>query len=105
MTKNWKNLRTAGSKFAVCLSLSLHKGRPNYRWSLQASNKNIQHFEILSFFFFVGHFWTPGSGSTDLIETGSNPDPKHYNTKTSLNPKNFKVKLKRKKKVLDQQVY
>ncbi len=59
--------------------LRLHKGRRSYRRSLQPSQKNIKFFP-----FFVGLFaiLDPdsefGYGSTDLIESGSNPDPKHW---------------------------
>jgi hypothetical protein len=46
------------SKTAIYLSLGLHKVCPSYRRSLQLSKEAIQHF-----------------GSTDPIESGSNPDP------------------------------
>jgi hypothetical protein len=45
--------------------LFFHKGRPSYRRSIQPSKENIQHFKT----------WNVESGSTDLIEFGSNPDP------------------------------
>jgi hypothetical protein len=69
------------TKIAIYLSLGLHKGRPSYRKNLQPSKENIQHFTTLNFFtffYFLGHFFPPGSGSgsTDLTESGSNPDPK-----------------------------
>ncbi len=71
------------SNTAISLSLGFHKGRPSYRRSLQPSKGNIQHFKTWNFwifFYFVGHFCTPGSGSTDPIESGSNPNPdlKHW---------------------------
>ncbi len=66
-------------------SLSLHRGLPSYRGSLQTSKENIQHFRIgnfLIFFYFCGLFWIrirlqihwPGwigiqSGSETLIFT------------------------------------
>jgi hypothetical protein len=65
-------------KIARYLSLGLHKGPPSYRRSLQPSKENIHHFKtwnFLPFSVFVGHFSSPGSGSTDLIESGSNSDP------------------------------
>ncbi len=86
MTKIWKKITAAkkfgGSKNTIYLSLGLHKGRLSYRRSLQPSKDNIQYFkhEISEFFpIFVGNFFPLGSGygSTDLIESGSNPDPKH----------------------------
>jgi hypothetical protein len=44
-------------KIAIYLSLCLHKGRPNYRRSLQPSKENIKHMKLLKLFFtFVGHF-------------------------------------------------
>ncbi len=51
------------------LSLGLHKGRPCKTWN------------FLNFFCFLGHLCSPGSGSgfgpIELIESRSNPDPKH----------------------------
>ncbi len=61
------------SKIAIYLSLGLHKGRPSYRRSLQPSKENIQHFKTPDPDLDSGC----GYGSTDLIESGSNPDPKH----------------------------
>jgi hypothetical protein len=52
--------------FAIYLSLGLHKGCPSYRRSLQPSKEKIQHFKrwkFCPFFFFLGHFCPPGSGS------------------------------------------
>jgi hypothetical protein len=34
-----------GSKITIYLSQGLHKGRPNYKRSLQLSKDNIQHFK------------------------------------------------------------
>ncbi len=57
------------------LSLGLHKGRPNYRRSLQLSKENIQHFKtwnFLIFFYFCGSFlpaWIR------IPNTDPNPDP------------------------------
>jgi hypothetical protein len=57
----------------------LHKGRPDYRRSLQISKRTsiTSKHEISFFSTFVGHFCPPGSGSgsTDLIVSGSNTDP------------------------------
>ncbi len=64
-----------GSKTTIYLSLGLHKERPSYRRSLQLSTEVIQHFKTWTFKFlssFVGHFCPPGS--TDPIESGSDPD-------------------------------
>jgi hypothetical protein len=58
------------------LSHPIHKVHPSYRRSLQLSKEAIQHFKT-----FVGHFALldpdpdSESGSTDPIESGSNPDP------------------------------
>jgi hypothetical protein len=54
MTKNCKKttagrkLNIFGSKTTIHLFLSLHKGRPSYRKSLQPSKENIQHFKTRS---------------------------------------------------------
>ncbi len=86
MTKNWRKItaekkKKFGSKPTIYLSLSLHKERSSYRRSLQLSKEAIQHFKTFTFFStFVGHFCPPGSGSgsTDPIECGSNPDPQPW---------------------------
>ncbi len=85
MTNNWltaeKKMIIFWSNIAIYLSLGLHKGRPNYSKSFQFWKENIQHFKIwnfLTFSIFVDHFCPPGSRSSDLIESGSSPDPKHY---------------------------
>ncbi len=84
MTKNGKKIQLKkklnffGSKTTIYLSLGLHKERPRYRRSLQLSKEAIQHFKtwtLKKFSTFVGLFCPPGSGSTDPIESGSNPDP------------------------------
>jgi hypothetical protein len=48
MTENWKNLQLKNisffiSKIAIYFSLGLHRGRPNYRRSLQPSKENGQN--------------------------------------------------------------
>ncbi len=84
MTKNWKKCK-AGKKFAIYLTLGLHKGRPSYRRSLQPSKDNIQHFKtwnfltclIFLFLWVIFALLEPdpdsdlGSGSIDPIESGS----------------------------------
>jgi hypothetical protein len=94
MTKNWKKITAENflyifflSKTAIYLSLGLHKVCPSYRRSLQFSKEAIQHFKTWTF---TNHclllrvifaLLDPdpdseyGSGSTDPIEYGSNPDP------------------------------
>ncbi len=65
------------SKTAIYLSLGLHKVCPSYRRSLQLSKEAIQHFKTWFFTNFFLPLWVifcpPGSGSTDPIESGSNP--------------------------------
>ncbi len=90
MTKNWKKLQLKKklyfflSKTTIFLSLGFHKGRPNYKRSLQFSKENIQHLKhkISSFFL---HLWVifalldpdpdseygSGSGSETLVGTPS----------------------------------
>ncbi len=86
MTKNWKKTTAEKkmqfffwSKNAIYLSLSLHKVHPSDRRSLQFLKEAIQHFKIwtLKFFFYFWGSFLPscGSGSTDPIESGSDPDP------------------------------
>jgi hypothetical protein len=41
------------TKIAIYLSLGLHKGRQNYRRSLQPSKENIQHLKTQKFCFFL----------------------------------------------------
>jgi hypothetical protein len=84
-----KKINIFGSKIAIHLSLGLHKGRHSYRISLQPSIENIQHFKNMKFLNFFLFLWVTfglldqdpdsesRSGSTDLIESGSNPDLKH----------------------------
>jgi hypothetical protein len=49
MIKNRKNpakkIYFLGKKIAICLSLSLLKGRPSFRRSLQPSKENIYQFQ------------------------------------------------------------
>jgi hypothetical protein len=91
----------------IYLSLRLHKGCPSCRRSLQPSKENIQHFKTWNFLFFL-FLWVifalldpdPDSESrsryrrSDLIESGSNPDPdpKHcfrYLSSTLATPRPF----------------
>ncbi len=76
---SWKNfLIFFGSKITIYLFLGLYKERPSYRRSLQISKEAIQHFKTLNLkkkFYFCGSFCPPGSGSTDPIESRSNPEP------------------------------
>ncbi len=56
------------SKTTIYLSLGIHKGRPSYRRSLQASalkreHSALQNMKFHKFFLFLGHFCPPGSGS------------------------------------------
>jgi hypothetical protein len=74
MTKHWKKITAEkkitffwGSKTTIYLSLGLHKERSSYRRSLQLLKEAIQHL------YFPDS--ESGSGSTDPIESGSNPDP------------------------------
>ncbi len=68
-----KNFLFFWSKIVISWSLIQHKRRPSYKRSLQLSKENIQRFKTLTFFYFFGSFCPPrsGSGSTDLIESGS----------------------------------
>ncbi len=73
-----KKKKFFGSKTTIYLSLGLYKERPSYRRRLQLSKKssNTSKHELLNkFSTFVGHFCPLGSGSTDPIESGSNPFP------------------------------
>jgi hypothetical protein len=72
------------AKIAIYLSQGLQKGLPRYSRSLQPSKENIQqfktrNFQIFSILWVIFALLDPdpdsGSGSTDLIESGSNPDP------------------------------
>jgi hypothetical protein len=54
------------------LSLGLQKGRPSYRTlALKREHPALQNMKFQKFSTFVGCFCPPGSGSTDLIESGS----------------------------------
>ncbi len=75
------------SKFAIYLSLGLHKGRTSYRRSLQPSKENIQHFKtwkFCTFFYFCGSFFA-------LMDpdpaTQINPDPQPCIKNTNLQQK------------------
>ncbi len=84
MTKNWKKI-TAEKKFnffwsktTTNLSLGLQKNVQVKEEALSSQKRpsNISKHELLKFLTtFVGHFCPPGSGSTEPIEYGSNPDP------------------------------
>ncbi len=94
MTKNWRKKIYSWKKISfnfdfkkttVYLSLGLRKGHPSYKRSLQLSKENIQHFKTWNFLIFFLLLWVIfalldpdseyGSGSTDLIESGSKSDP------------------------------
>ncbi len=66
--------RFSWQKLTICLSLGLLKGRPRYRRSLHPSKENIQYFRkwnLFTFFYFVGYFCSPGSGSNPYTEPDS----------------------------------
>jgi hypothetical protein len=74
MTKNWKTFigeKKLIKNYNLPIPLGLHKGRQSYR--------RREHPAL-----FVGHFCPTGSGSTDLIESGSNPDPDPKHCKLML---------------------
>ncbi len=85
MTKNWKNWQLTKfffffrSKIAIYLSLDLHKGRPNYRRSLQPSKENVHTWkhEISWHFSFL---WVIFALLDPDPLTWLNPDldPKHW---------------------------
>jgi hypothetical protein len=88
MTKNSKKftgekkLIFFGSKIEIYLSLGLHKKRPSYRRSLPPSAlQSMKFLNFCQFKWVIFDLLDPdsesGYGSTDLIESGSNPDPKH----------------------------
>jgi hypothetical protein len=78
-------IQTKGQKLCSTLYGSdLHKGRPNYRRTLQPSKENIQQkMKFINFFYFCGSFlpsWIrkqsgsrSGSGSTTLYNTFREP--------------------------------
>ncbi len=89
MTKNWKELQLKKMwyffiKNCNFSSLSLHKGCLRYRRAFspqkRTSSSNSKNQISYFFLFFCFIFCPPrsGSGSTDLVESGSNPDPKHW---------------------------
>ncbi len=76
MTKKIKNKNTTENffksliaKIEIISSLSLHKGRPSYRRSLQNSKEKIQHQKKKTNVFLClgGNFCPPGSGSGSRI--------------------------------------
>ncbi len=75
-------------KIAIYLLLGLQKAKRTFKhvqatgeaFSPQKRKSSTSKYEISQLFsFFMGHFCPPGSGSgsTDLIKSGSNPNPKH----------------------------
>ncbi len=91
MEKNyrWKKINIFFIKICNYSSLGLHKGCLRYMRSLQPLKENVQqHFKtwnFLLFSVFMFHFLPsririPNGSvvSTDLVEFGSNPDPKHF---------------------------
>ncbi len=57
----------------------LHEGRPSYRRTLQFNSiQQFRTWNFLFFYIFVDYFCPPELGSTDLIESRGNPDPKHW---------------------------
>ncbi len=71
---------TAGKKLFWIKNYNLPIPRPPKRKSklqkkpsaLKGGHPTLQNMKI---YIFMGHFCPPGSGSTDPIESGSNPDP------------------------------
>jgi hypothetical protein len=70
------------SKITIYLSLGLYKGRSSYRRSLQPLKEEthpaLQNMKLVNFFLFLRAMFAlldpdpeSGSGSTDLIESGS----------------------------------
>ena len=75
-------------KTTIYLSLGLHKGRPSYKKKpsdLKREHPALQNMKYFFFSTFVGNFCPPGSGSTDLIESGSGSETLKC-TVTSLHP-------------------
>jgi hypothetical protein len=64
-------------------------------FGLKREHPALQNMKFRNFLFiFVGSFYPPGSGSgsTDLIESGSNPDPKHCQQRLSYSePQNYSI--------------
>jgi hypothetical protein len=89
MTKKEKKKFTTGIQIkffwinicTIYLFLGLHKGGPAFSHQKRTSSTS-KHEISKNFFQFCGHFCPPGPrswyGSTELIESGSNPDPKHW---------------------------
>ncbi len=59
----------------ICLSLGLHKGRPNYR--RRTSSTSELSFKFLIFLYSVGHIFPtgPAFGSALLMRIPADPDP------------------------------
>ncbi len=92
-SKNWKKFTAENflfiSKTTIYLSLGLHKGRPVTKKAFSSqkrtssnSNHEITYFSLLLLVIFALLDPDPdseyGSGSTDLIEFGSNPVPRPW---------------------------
>ncbi len=77
MTKNWKNLQLIKKCTIQYLPQASIKDVLATReaFSPQKRTSSTSKHEIFIFSICVGHFCSPRS--TDLIESGSNPDPKH----------------------------
>jgi hypothetical protein len=85
MTKNWKKFTAEKNCFLPIPRPP--KGHPSYKRSLQASALKREHppLQNKKFLNFILFLWVilalldpdSESGSSDLIESGSNPDPKH----------------------------
>jgi hypothetical protein len=66
------------SKTTIYLSIGLHKERPKKPSDLKRGRPTLQNMNFKKNFYFCGSFsLSPGSGSTDPIESGPNPDPQH----------------------------
>ncbi len=87
-------------KKVIYLSLGLQKGRPATGETFSPQKKklsSLKTMEFINFYIFVGHFCLPGpdseSGSTDVIESGSNPnadqDPQHCKKAYLINGREF----------------
>ncbi len=69
---SWKIIIFLCSKIAIYLTPSLQKYVQAIRRSRQPSKENIQNFKTWNFFiffYFVCHFWPPGSGSVSGSQT------------------------------------
>ncbi len=79
-----KNLNIQSNKLQLNFLLGLPTGLSSYRRSLQPQRENIQHFITCNLLLLVVPFSFPGSGSTDLTESVSDPDPKHWFNKITF---------------------